>query len=297
MKTIILDGKQVAQRWLSETAAGINAFYQQYHRTISLGVIQVGNLIASSIYIKHKVQQGQKIGVKVVVINLPNNLTTTEIVQVIKSKQEKFDGLLVQLPLPPHCDHKKVLNAIDPSRDVDGFSLIATGKIWQQKQFDPLKTTIACTPKGIIKLLQSYQIPITQKHVVIINRSNIIGKPLAAALLALNATVTICHSQTTNLKQHCQQADIIVSAVGKANFLDQTMVNPQAVVIDVGISYTDDNKITGDVVEKSLNGHCQAYSPVPKGVGPMTVAAIFANLLILAHNHEKSKIHENKNSQ
>lgn len=288
MKTIVLDGSLVAQKWLAEIMLQVKEFENKYQRKIQLGVIQVGDIKASNLYIKNKIKQAEKLGIEIKLIKLLDFSNTEKIINLIENEQTKFDGILLQLPLPDYCDEKTIINKIDPERDVDGFSAYRNNWIWSEKNFNPLNQVIACTPKGIIKLLTAYQIPIAEKHVVIINRSNIVGKPLAAALLAMNATVTICHSKTANLKQHCLAADIIITGVGIPNFINADYVKPETVVIDVSINWTKDGILTGDVVKNSLDGHCAAYSPVPKGIGPMTVAAIFSNLIILAKNHAKN---------
>lgn len=233
------------------------------------------------------------VGVDAVHIKLDAAVSQTELLALIEkhSAAKTFDGILIQLPLPRQIDEQTVLHRLDQSVDVDGLSSASIASIWTVKNFDPLTRVCPCTPKGIVKLLQFYGIDPGGKNVLIINRSNIVGKPLAALLLALNATVTVCHTRTKNLNDHLQAADIIVTGAGVIDFLQPVQIPPTAAVIDVSINFDADGKIVGDVRPNTLIGRCAAFSPVPGGVGPMTVAAIFDNLYLLTkqrvdHGHE-----------
>lgn len=287
INTIVLDGKKASENWLVEIANKIKSL----NTTLKIGIVQLGNNPASNAYIKNKLKIAAELNVKACHIKLDLSTSEKELLDLINkyNKNQKFDGLLIQLPLPKHINEITILKHLDKAIDVDGLGFNAVNFIWMTKNFNPLNHVVPCTPKGIIKLLEFYNISCEGKNVVIINRSNIVGKPLAALLLSLNATVTICHTKTKNLNMHLKTADIIVSGVGVVDFLKPNQIPPHATVIDVSINFDANQKLVGDVRKASLQNICYAYSPVPKGVGPMTVAAIFDNLYLLGKQKNKNK--------
>jgi methylenetetrahydrofolate dehydrogenase (NADP+)/methenyltetrahydrofolate cyclohydrolase len=214
---------------------------------------------------------------------LPESTTQDELLALIEllNADDSIDGILVQLPLPKHIDSNKILEAIDPSKDVDGFHAINVGKL-----NSGLDGFVPCTPLGIMELLKEYNIEVSGKNAVVIGRSNIVGKPMAALLLNAGATVTIAHSKTKDLAKVCQNAEIIVVAVGKPNFLTADMVSDGAVVIDVGINRLDNGKLVGDCDYDNVAPKCTMITPVPGGVGPMTIAMLLSNTLKSAKNRK-----------
>ena len=279
MAAICIDGRKVAADWKenirkqteSLTAEGV---------VPHLVVILVGENPASQVYVRNKENSCIKAGIRSSVIRLPEDCTQDELeATVVRLNQdETVHGILVQLPLPKHLCESRVLALIDPNKDVDGFHAMNSGRLMNgQLGFVP------CTPLGVMKLLEAYEIPVAGQNAVVIGRSNIVGKPMAMLLLAQNATVTICHSKTKNLAEITRQADILVAAVGRAGFVTPDMVKPGAAVIDVGINRVD-GKIVGDVapgVEK-VAGY---LTPVPGGVGQMTIAMLLANTLDAVNRH------------
>lgn len=239
----------------------------------TLAVILVGNDPASQVYVRNKEKDCQECGIESRMYQLPANTTEQYLLGLINLLANDLDvhGILVQLPLPPHIDQRKVIEAIPPAKDVDCFTEQNVGRLAiGNPRFAP------CTPAGIIKLLEAYEVPMAGKHMVVVGRSNIVGKPMALLGLAKNMTVTICHSKTKDLLSFTRQADILVSAVGKPGFIREGMVKPGTVVVDVGMNRDKDGKLCGDcepaVYEKSV-----AYTPVPGGVGPMTRAMLMQN--------------------
>ena len=239
----------------------------------TLAVILVGNDPASQVYVRNKEKDCQECGIESRMYQLPANTTEQYLLGLINLLANDLDvhGNLVQLPLPPHIDQRKVIEAIPPAKDVDCFTEQNVGRLAiGNPRFAP------CTPAGIIKLLEAYEVPMAGKHMVVVGRSNIVGKPIALLGLAKNMTVTICHSKTKDLLSFTRQADILVSAVGKPGFIREGMVKPGTVVVDVGMNRDKDGKLCGDcepaVYEKSV-----AYTPVPGGVGPMTRAMLMQN--------------------
>ena len=269
--TILLDGKALATKILLYLAGKINTLEVKP----KLAVIIVGENPASKIYVNLKQKRANAIGMESIVIPLPENITQEALLEHIDILNEdtSINGILVQMPLPKHIDPEAVISRISPFKDVDGFHPINVGLL------DTGSTPYAspCTPTGIIRLLNEYKIDITGKHAVIIGRSNIVGKPMAQMLLAKNATVTICHSKTQNLESFVKNADILVSAVGKAGIITKDIVKPNAIVIDVGISKDSDGKIKGDVDFETVQHTAGAITPNPGGVGPMTIAMLLEN--------------------
>ncbi len=240
-------------------------------------VVQVGEDPASSSYIKQKVKSAEAVGIRSEHKHLPESLTINELMKLIESLNMDPDvtGFIIQLPLPAHLKQyePEVIRAIDPKKDIDGFGAYNLGKMFLSTEFEHLPPA---TPSGIIELLDYYKIPVAGKHVVVVGRSNIVGKPIAVMLLNRDATVTVCHSKTKNLGEITKQADILISAVGRAKLITADMVKPGVVVIDVGMNRTDDG-LKGDVDFETVKEIASAITPVPGGVGPMTVASLIRN--------------------
>lgn len=259
----ILDGRFAASVWSPRV-----------DKPKTLAIVSVGDDPASKVYVRNKIKACEKAGVDVAHHQLPSNCPEYFLADLIKELNvaPNIHGILVQLPLPPHIDSKRILNLIDPNKDVDGFHPYNIGKLAVDD-----RNMIPCTPKGIMWLLTTYGIPVSGKHCVIVGRSNIVGKPLAMLMLNDNATVTVCHSHTRNLADLTRQADILVAAVGKPHFITADMVKSGAVVIDVGINRVD-GKLVGDVDFDSVSEVASYITPVPGGVGQMTVAALIDNM-------------------
>lgn len=274
MSAVWMDGRKVANEWKAELA-------QEAQKMISdgifphLAVVLVGENPASQVYVRNKENACSKAGIRSTVIRMSETCSQNELEDVVRNlnQDDSVHGILVQLPLPSHLDESRVLALIDPDKDVDGFHAMNSGRLMNgENGFVP------CTPLGVMKLLEAYKIPVDGRHAVIIGRSNIVGKPMAMLLLSKNATVTICHSKTQNLAALTSQADILVAAVGKANFVTADMVKPGAVVVDVGINRVD-GKLVGDVDAQSVSEIASYLTPVPGGVGQMTIAMLLANTL------------------
>lgn len=259
----ILDGRFAAKAWSP---------YSDKRKT--LAILSVGDDPASKIYVRNKIRACEQANIEVALHSFGANCTQEFLEYMIRdlNRCPDIDGILVQLPLPPQINEKRIMELIDPAKDVDGFHPYNMGRLMAG---DP--AIVPCTPKGIMQLLATYDIPVEGKHVVIVGRSNIVGKPLAMLMLNADATVTICHSHTQNLAAHTRQADILVSAVGKPHFITADMVNPEAVVIDVGINRVD-GRLVGDVDFEAVSQVASYITPVPGGVGQMTVAALMDNM-------------------
>lgn len=274
--TQILDGKLVSQTIKDQLKVKV----AELDRKPGLAVVLVGNDPASQVYVRNKEKACAEIGYYSRKIELPETVTEIELINTViqLNKDSKVHGILVQFPLPQNLRHleEKVINTILPAKDVDCFHPINVGKLVTAKNLDD-NLLMPCTPYGVIRILEHYQIPISGKHVVILGRSNIVGKPEALMMLAKDATVTICHSKTQNLTEITKQTDIIVAAIGKPEFLTSDMVKEGAVVIDVGINRTD-NGLVGDVKFDELAQKTSAITPVPGGVGPMTIAILMENV-------------------
>ena len=269
----IIDGKQISKELKDELKEQVAA-YKEQGVEITLAVIQVGNDKASSVYVGNKKKAGEYIGISSLSYELGEETTEAELLDLIQklNQDNKVNGILVQLPLPKHIDEDKVIEAIDPKKDVDGFHPMSVGALSIGK-----KGFISCTPYGIIELLKRSNIEIAGKECVVIGRSNIVGKPMSMLLLRENATVTICHSRTKDLKEVTKRADILIVAIGKPQFIDSSYVKEGAVVIDVGIHRDENNKLCGDVAYEDVAPHTSAITPVPGGVGPMTIAMLMKN--------------------
>ena len=280
MAATLIDGRAVAKALKEEIAQRTQAMIAQ-GVTPHLAVVLVGEDPASQVYVRNKENGCIKAGIRSTVIRLEEDCTQQELEETVKrlNADASVDGILVQLPLPKHLNEASVLRLIDPDKDVDGFHAMNSGRLMNgQPGFVP------CTPLGVMKLLEAYGIDPAGKHAVVIGRSNIVGKPMAMLLLRANATVTICHSRTQNLADITRQADILVAAVGRANFVTADMVKPGAAVIDVGINRVD-GQIVGDVAPEvaQVAGY---LTPVPGGVGQMTIAMLLANTLDAARMAE-----------
>ncbi len=272
---VLIDGKKVSAEIRSRLTKETAELKNKTDRAPGLATVLVGEDPASAVYVRNKNKICKEVGFQSFEQNLPAETTETQLLGLIKELNENdaVNGILVQLPLPSHIDSEKILLSIDPKKDVDGFHPINVGKL-------AIGTALLtpCTPTGIIALLDYYGIEISGKHAVVLGRSNIVGKPVANLLLQRHATVTICHSKTTNLKQVTHQADILIAAVGRAHFVNSDMVKEGAVVIDVGINRVN-GKLTGDVDFDPVAEKAGFITPVPGGVGPMTIALLMENTL------------------
>lgn len=272
---LLIDGKRISAE-IKDELKEIVAQKKAEGKEITLAVIQVGNDKASSVYVGNKKKACDYIGVRSLAYELPEETTEEELLNLVKELNERDDvnGILVQLPLPKQICEDKVLLAINPDKDVDGFHPVSVGRLWiGEKGYE------SCTPAGVIQLLKRSGISIEGKECVVIGRSNIVGKPMAAMLLRENGTVTVCHSRTKNLAEVTKRADILVVAIGKPKFVTAEYVKEGAVVIDVGIHRNEDNKLCGDVDFASVEPIASAITPVPGGVGPMTIAMLMCNVV------------------
>lgn len=273
----IIDGKLVAKSIRDELKAEITEAYEKYGKIFKLTVIIAGNNPASEIYVRNKGKACEDVGIVSETLTLPENISQEEIERVVSDKvnDKDIDGILVQLPLPAGLDEGRILKLIPPEKDVDGFSDCNIGRLTMFSD----DAFYACTPHGIMKLLEYYNIPLCGKHAVVIGRSNIVGKPMALMLLKENCTVTICHSKTENLKEITKTADILVCAVGKKHLVTADMVKDGVVVIDAGIN-RENGKIYGDVDFDEVSKKASFITPVPGGVGPMTITMLLYNTYI-----------------
>lgn len=269
----IIDGKKISQEIKDELKEKVAAMAKE-GKKVALAVIQVGNDPASSVYVRNKKKACEYIGIESLSYELPQETTEEELVALIEklNADTKVNGILVQLPLPKHINEEKIIQTISPDKDVDGFHMQNVGALCTGG-----KGYVSCTPLGIITLLKRFGIEIAGKRCVVMGRSNIVGKPMAMLLLRENGTVTICHSKTQDMKEITKQADILVVAIGKPKFVDETYVKEGAVVIDVGIHRNAENKLCGDVDFDKVAPHTSAITPVPGGVGPMTIAMLMNN--------------------
>ena len=271
-----MDGKALAQKKRKEEKEKVEKLNQKgiYPK---LAVIMVGEDKASKVYVKNKSKACTEVGISYEEFLLPENTTMEELLQTIEmlNKREDIHGILLQSPIPKHLDILTAFESIDFRKDVDGFHPINIGRLTLNRQ-----TFISCTPHGVMRLLEEYHVEIAGANVVIVGRSNIVGKPLAQCMLNKDATVTICHSKTKDLKELTKKADIIVMAIGKANFLTADMIKQNVVVIDVGINRLDTGKLVGDVNFPEVSQKASYITPVPGGVGPMTIAMLIHNVVV-----------------
>ena len=271
----IIDGKQISLDIKNELKEKV-ARYKEQGIEITLAVVKVGNDPASAVYVRNKEKACEYVGINSKTLALPEETKEEELLNVVKELNEdkNVNGILVQLPLPKHIDESKVLLTIDSTKDVDGFHPVNVGKMVIGED-----TFLPCTPAGIIEMIKRTDIDIEGKECVVIGRSNIVGKPMAMLMLKENATVTIAHSRTKDLKEVTKRADIIVAAIGKAKFVTADYVKEDAVVIDVGMDRDENGKLCGDVDFESVSKVASAITPVPGGVGPMTVTMLLVNCL------------------
>jgi methylenetetrahydrofolate dehydrogenase (NADP+) / methenyltetrahydrofolate cyclohydrolase len=292
----ILDGKRIRDQILADWKPRVDAL-AAHARKPGLAVVLVGDDPASGIYVKNKVATSHELGIYSEKHTPPASITTAELLALIDdlNRRPEIDGILVQSPLPKHIDHQAIVDAVRPDKDVDAFHPVNVGKLVAN-----LPAPRPCTPAGVIELLKRYKIPIAGKHAVVVGRSDIVGKPMALLLLHEHATVTICHSRTKDLPAITKQADILVAAIGRPAFLGREHIKDGAVVIDVGINRLTDEaeiarifaaqpersrKLIGDVHPLEVEEASSAYTPVPGGVGPLTIAMLMVNTILAAEAH------------
>lgn len=269
----IIDGKKLASEFRLTLKNKIGEYIKE-RGEIGLAVILVGEDPASAVYVRNKIKACEEVGIKSSVYYLPEQTAQKDVEELVTSLADnnKIHGILVQLPLPSHINAKKVLELIPVGKDVDGFSAENIGKLCLNEE-----CSVACTPYGVMKMLESEKIDVKGKRAVILGRSEIVGKPMSMLLLNADATVTVCHSKTRGLKEICREADILIAAVGKAKFVTADMVKQDAVVIDVGINRDENGKMRGDVDFENVKDKCSYITPVPGGVGPMTITMLMYN--------------------
>lgn len=277
---ILLDGKGLSIKLKNELKERTNIYIEQYKIVPKLVIIMVGNNPASQIYVRNKIKAAAFCGIEAQLVKLEETITNEELLEIIEKLNSDISvhGIIVQLPLPKHLDEQKVINAVSDLKDVDGFGIVNKGKL-----FSGLPALPSATPAGIMKLFKEYNIDLTGKHAVVIGRSNIVGKPMSMLLLNANATVTITHSKTKNLQEITKTADIIIAALGKAKFVTADMVKDGAILIDVGINRIDD-KLYGDIDFENVKDKASYITPVPGGVGPLTIVSLLENTLLAYEN-------------
>ena len=277
----IISGKECSEKVRAEIAADVESFKAKHGYAPGLTVIIVGENPASVVYVRNKKKACIDAGMSSEIIEMPESTSEEELLERIDAlnRDESVHGILVQLPLPSHINEEAVINRISPEKDVDAFHPVNVGKVMTGNF-----SFVPCTPAGVMEMLKFKGIEISGKHCVIIGRSNIVGKPQAMLMLKENATVTVCHSKTKNLSEITKTADIIVAAVGRAKFVTADMVKAGAVVVDVGINRTDDGKLCGDVDFEAVEPIASYITPVPGGVGPMTITMLLKNTLTAAEN-------------
>lgn len=268
----LLDGKALSQKLIDQMRSKVSA----YKNPPGLTVILVGDDPASAVYVRNKHQACEKVGIRSNIIKLPAAIQKQELIQTIEklNADPAVHGILIQLPLPKHLPSEEVLSFVSEQKDVDGFHHLNAGKFFRGQ-----KALMPCTPKGVIRLLEEYKVEMSGKTAVVLGRSNVVGKPMAMMLLEKNATVTVCHGQTKDPKFYCQQADIIVSAVGKAGLIQKDWVKNGACVVDVGMNRNLERKLVGDVAFEEVSSKTSFITPVPGGVGPMTIAMLLENTI------------------
>lgn len=278
----LIDGKELAQNIRTNLKDDVEKLKQKGINP-KLAVIMVGDDKASAVYVRNKSKACNEIGVEYVEYLLKSETTMDELLDLIKrlNQDDTVHGILLQSPIPKHLDINEAFRTIDPTKDVDGFHPINVGKLSLNQD-----CFVSCTPYGIIKMLEAYNIPIEGANAVVIGRSNIVGKPLLQCLLNKNATVTVCHSKTRDLKDITKRADILIAAIGRPEFVTADMVKEGATVIDVGINRTEVGKLVGDVKFDEVSKKASYITPVPGGVGPMTIAMLMANVVKAASNRK-----------
>ena len=275
----IIDGKAIALNMREQIKSDVAKLKSEKGIDIGLAVILVGEDPASQVYVRNKIKACEEVGIKSYAYYLPADTTQIALEDLISSlaEDDNICGILVQLPLPSHLNSSRALKLIPDCKDVDGFSANNIGKLCLNSE-----SIVACTPNGVMKMLEYEHIDIKGKNAVVVGRSNIVGKPMAMLLLNADATVTICHSKTKDLKEQCLKADILVAAIGKAKLITADMVKQGAIVIDVGMNRDNDGKLCGDVDFENVKEKCSYITPVPGGVGPMTITMLMYNTYISA---------------
>jgi len=275
----LIDGKSLANKVQASVGSEVEQLKLEKNIVPGLAVILIGDDPASHAYVKMKAKACEKVGFYSITHNMPDTISQDEIIATIKmmNNNPRIDGILVQLPLPKHVDTDKILEVIDPQKDVDGFHAYNVGRLVTN-----LDAFVACTPLGVMKMFEEYNIELKGKDVCVVGASNIVGKPMAALLLNADATVTVTHIHTKDLKSHTLKADIIVVGVGVPAIIKEDMVKEGAIVIDIGINRMEDGSLVGDVDFKAVSSKCSYITPVPGGVGPMTIAMLLSNTLTAA---------------
>ena len=280
----LIDGKAIAADIRAELKIRTHAFEQKYGKKIGLAVVLIGNDPASAVYVRNKVKACEEVGIRSFRHDLPQETTQKQAEELVLAlaEDENVHGILVQLPLPAGLDEKRLLSLIPSEKDVDGFLAENIGKLALREE-----GTVACTPLGVMELLARSGISAAGKRAVVVGRSNIVGRPMTLLLLNADATVTVCHSKTKDLAEECRRADILVAAIGKAKFITADMVKEGAVVIDVGMDRDENGRLCGDVDFENVKEKASAITPVPGGVGPMTIAMLLKNTCDAAERAQK----------
>ena len=275
----LIDGKRLAHEMRAGIKESVEKYKAESGKDIGLAVVLVGEDPASQVYVRNKIKACEEVGIKSYAYYLDKDTAQARVEELIRSLSvdNKINGILVQLPLPAHLDSKKILELIPYAKDVDGFSAENMGRLSMNEP-----CLVACTPNGVMKMFESENICLSGKNAVVIGRSNIVGKPMAMLLTNANATVTLCHSKTADLKAKCLEADIVVAASGKAKFITADMIKEGAVVIDVGMNRDENGKLCGDVDFENVKEKCSYITPVPGGVGPMTITMLMYNTYLSA---------------
>lgn len=278
----IIDGKFHSAEIRKEIANRVKAYKSKSGKDVGLAVVLVGDNPASQVYVRNKIKGCEEVGIKSFAYYLPAESTQKQVEDLVKElvEDKAINGILVQLPLPVHLDSQSVLKLIPMEKDVDGFCEENMGSLCMNKD-----CLIACTPNGIMKMLERENISLKGKNAVVIGRSNIVGKPMAMLLLNADATVTVCHSKTRNLSEICSQADVLVAAIGRAKFVTADYIKQGAVVIDVGMNRDENGKLCGDVDFEGVKDKCSYITPVPGGVGPMTITMLLYNTVKAAERN------------
>ena len=277
--SILIDGKALAAKMRGELKEKVSAFCAERGKDIGLAVVLVGEDPASQVYVRNKIKACEEVGIRSFAYRLPEDTSEEQLSSLIEElvASENVHGILVQLPLPKHLNERRILRLIPPAKDVDGFCAENIGNLAMNRE-----TIVSCTPYGVMKMLEEYKIDPKGKRAVVLGRSNIVGKPMAMLLLNADATVTVCHSKTQDLKAICAQADILVVAIGRAKFVGADMVKEGAVVIDVGMDRDENGKLCGDVDFDAVKDKASYITPVPGGVGPMTITMLLYNTVLAA---------------
>ena len=275
----LIDGKRLAHEMRAGIKESVEKYKAESGKDIGLAVVLVGEDPASQVYVRNKIKACEEVGIKSYAYYLDKDTAQARVEELIRSLSvdNKINGILVQLPLPAHLDSKKILELIPYAKDVDGFSAENMGRLSMNEP-----CLVACTPNGVMKMFESENICLSGKNAVVIGRSNIVGKPMAMLLTNANATVTLCHSKTADLKAKCLEADIVVAAIGKAKFITADMIKEGAVVIDVGMNRDENGKLCGDVDFENVKEKCSYITPMPGGVGPMTITMLMYNTYLSA---------------